>query len=847
MSPDSAKATFVTFYSFKGGVGRSMALINTAGILAGRRGFRVLVLDLDLEAPGLSYLDPKMPDVASALAQRELPLQVGFVDLLTDAKERAQEADLFALSSRDLECKYTQAINIPDTLREFADGSLRIMPAGRFDRDYAQRLDALNLSALYRDGLGEPLIRAFKKKFAEAGLYDYVLVDSRTGISEGAGICTRDLADHVMILSGLNRQNVEGTCEFLRQFRAATEGKKGLQIVLSPIPNGEDALLEERREMAAQAFKRAWGAEVDLSLEIPYHPQLALTEEPHIFRRRRGYLFEAYRAIEAAMLTTLGHLAETLQQEVVASLNRKEFAAALRGLGHMIRLDQGQESLSRLAFDLASPQPSRRRPERESTQPPISLVDLLADPDGRSVAEFIVTHLSVGKRSPLLDRLIHVLGQQAPNQKDRLLKRILTFEPGDPDTLGGYAVILESSGDLEAAELFYQRAVQVNPKHANNLGNYADFLEHRRGELDAAESFYRRAIEADPENATNLGNFALFVKNRRADLELAEALFNRAVKADPKHTGNLGNYAVFLEYQRGDADAAEMFYTRALEVDSKHANNLGNFALFVKNRRGDLEFAEALFKRALEADPKHAGNLGNYAVFLEYQRGAMDAAETFYKRAVEALPTHASTLVNYAVFLENRRGDIEAAEHYYKCAIEADPKRAATLGNYANFLANRRGNLDAAETFYKRAVDADPKNPISLCNYGQFLAGVGRFADGEGNLLQAFALMAVARRREMAEICLTLWLVIRMQGRTAEDWERRFKFLVDQGFERCPWNFDRLIMQAEARLVPDELDYAKALTAAYLDEQKANELVKFPRWQALDPLEPKAAGTDPGS
>ena len=77
-----------------------MALINTAGILAGRRGFRVLVLDLDLEAPGLSYLDPELPDVPPAQAQRQLPLQPGFVDLISDAKERGEEADLFKLSPR---------------------------------------------------------------------------------------------------------------------------------------------------------------------------------------------------------------------------------------------------------------------------------------------------------------------------------------------------------------------------------------------------------------------------------------------------------------------------------------------------------------------------------------------------------------------------------------------------------------------------------------------------------------------------------------------------------------------------------------------------------------------------
>ena len=46
--------TVVTFYSYKGGVGRSFALANIATLL-GRWGFRVLCIDWDLEAPGLPY------------------------------------------------------------------------------------------------------------------------------------------------------------------------------------------------------------------------------------------------------------------------------------------------------------------------------------------------------------------------------------------------------------------------------------------------------------------------------------------------------------------------------------------------------------------------------------------------------------------------------------------------------------------------------------------------------------------------------------------------------------------------------------------------------------------------
>ena len=46
--------TVVTFYSFKGGVGRSFLLANVATILA-NWGYRVLCIDFDLEAPGLEH------------------------------------------------------------------------------------------------------------------------------------------------------------------------------------------------------------------------------------------------------------------------------------------------------------------------------------------------------------------------------------------------------------------------------------------------------------------------------------------------------------------------------------------------------------------------------------------------------------------------------------------------------------------------------------------------------------------------------------------------------------------------------------------------------------------------
>jgi Tfp pilus assembly protein PilF len=799
MKPEKVKATFVTFYSFKGGVGRSMALINPAGILAGRRGFRVLVLDLDLEAPGLSYLDPESPDTAPAQAQRELPLQPGFVDLLTDAKERGGEADLFKLSGTDLETKYTRKIKIPDALREFPDGSLRIMPAGLFDHDYARRLDALNLNALYRGGLGEPLIRAFKTRLADSGSYHYVLVDSRTGISEGAGICTRDLADHVMLLSGLNRQNVEGTSEFLREFRVATDAKKQFQIILSPMPNGEDDLLDRRRQIAEQRFGEAWGEKVVVSLEIPYHPQLALTEEPHIFRRRRGYLFDAYATIEARMLDGLGHDAQVFRQRVMEALEGKQYEAALCDLDHMIRLNHGQSALARLADELVNRRRSRRRVDTDAPQEPVTFKKLLGEEGGRSVVRFVIENFSPGERDWLNRQLVKELGRSFPGLAESLLTRIAAAAANDAEKLGDYAVSFEREDLPDAAQMFYKQAVEIGPKHARNLWNYGDFLAKQRKDMDAAKAYYMQAIEADPRDTRRLRGLAAFLE-RRGELDEAEAIFRRALETNPKDNDIFVECALYLE------------------------------------RRGDMVGAEAIFKRAIEASPNHSGSIGAYALFLE-RLGNAEEAESCFKRAIETDPKSAWNLANYADFLDTRKGDLDGAEAYYERAVQAAPQDASALGNYALFLDHQRDDAHRSEIYYRRALEAEPQGANNLGNFGQLLVGVGRFQEAQSMLVQALQLLDPAERGDAAEVCYSLWLLSRLQGRDGKEWEGRFKSLIEQGFKRYDWSFERMLKLAEKSLPRAEFEYAKGLAAAFLDESKVTELAKDPRWQALQSTE----------
>jgi MinD-like ATPase involved in chromosome partitioning or flagellar assembly/Tol biopolymer transport system component len=162
-----------TFYSFKGGVGRSMAVANVAAILAGL-GQKVLVLDWDLEAPGLE----RFFGAHVRGSRRETP---GLVDLISAYRSESN------LSWKS--CLLTSAI---------PQGKMvDILHAGRDDAAYLDKLTAIHWDALFEKGFGRHLEGMRTEWITE---YDYVLVDSRTGITDVGGICSILLPDYLITM-----------------------------------------------------------------------------------------------------------------------------------------------------------------------------------------------------------------------------------------------------------------------------------------------------------------------------------------------------------------------------------------------------------------------------------------------------------------------------------------------------------------------------------------------------------------------------------------------------------------------------------------------------------------------
>jgi MinD-like ATPase involved in chromosome partitioning or flagellar assembly len=265
----------ITFYSFKGGVGRTMALVNVAAELA-RRGRQILVADFDLEAPGLetyALLKPPKP-------------HPGIVEFVTE---------------------YRRTRAVPD-LREFVyetkpigkkGGRLWVMPAGRRDDAYRRALVQLDWKRLYDQEDGFLLFEEAKAGWEQEFKPDYVLIDSRTGDTDVRGICTRQLPDSVVIMFTPNQQNLAGLEHVVDDIRREeTEGLKKMirmHFVAANVPDLDDEYRVLRRQL--HAFQERLKFEKLSATLLRLENLRLLDQSVVVLNRRRSKLARSYRRL----------------------------------------------------------------------------------------------------------------------------------------------------------------------------------------------------------------------------------------------------------------------------------------------------------------------------------------------------------------------------------------------------------------------------------------------------------------------------------------------------------------------------------------------------------------------
>ncbi|MEV7322599.1 FxSxx-COOH system tetratricopeptide repeat protein [Streptomyces sp. NPDC093970] len=203
----------VTFYSYKGGVGRTMAVANVAWILAAN-GHRVLAADWDFETPGLhSYFHPFLPpDTVQSTT--------GLVDLFADFVEFSAEERLHGTTEEEIHQRYARVMpHVVSVDWAFPGrGSLEFLSAGRRNRDYQSML-----ASFAWDDLDERFLGALREDMRRE--YDFVLLDSRSGLSDPVEICTRYLPDTLVSCFTLSGQSIDGAAQAARYIARHSRGR----------------------------------------------------------------------------------------------------------------------------------------------------------------------------------------------------------------------------------------------------------------------------------------------------------------------------------------------------------------------------------------------------------------------------------------------------------------------------------------------------------------------------------------------------------------------------------------------------------------------------------------------
>ncbi|MFJ7077153.1 FxSxx-COOH system tetratricopeptide repeat protein [Streptomyces sp. NPDC098781] len=334
---DGRTGRIVTFYSYKGGTGRTMALANAAWILAAN-GKRVLAVDWDLEAPGLHRFFHPFLDPATVGAT------TGVIDMLKEyAWAATSDGDGSDPEERpaDWHVDYARiqrhAVSLDWSFTE--PGTLDLVSAGRQDRDYSGLVSTFDWDHFYDDLGGGLFFDALREDMRRN--YDYVLIDSRTGLSDIADVCTAHLPDILVDCFTLSGQSIDGAAAVAHDIRDRFRRRR---IRILPVPmridEGEKEKADAGRALARAKFDgfpsgmtedeltKYWG-----SVEVPYRPYYAYEETLATFGDEAGNatsLLSAFERLTGVIsdqaVIGLPRMPEEVRESVTAKFTRQRLA-----------------------------------------------------------------------------------------------------------------------------------------------------------------------------------------------------------------------------------------------------------------------------------------------------------------------------------------------------------------------------------------------------------------------------------------------------------------------------------------------------------------------------------------
>jgi tetratricopeptide (TPR) repeat protein/cellulose biosynthesis protein BcsQ len=679
---------FVTFYSYKGGVGRTFCLANVAVRLSAW-GYRVLCVDWDLYSPGLhSYFAPWLPE----------PPALGLVDVISTGTKSPIEWQ-----------KPVLHLDIPEA------GELSLLPAGHVDQGYVTRLRAISWPQLFDQyDLGWRLETLRDEMNLD---YDFVLVDCHSGVTEAGDICTAQLPDVLMLCLTPNRQNLDGALDVVHRSMSLRDESRYdksqllvVPIISRPDARDEHARADEWRQRTAETYAdqyRAWTPKNVTPLDV-----LDTTTVPHLPEWTFGE-----EIVQNEYLTNIAALlAHELAEADRLVSDRDDYVAAARERGSQPRHRRLSHNVFVLGTSLAAEDLRRRlvafglpvaHPEALSTAQHFAVV--LDDGTPREAVRAVTEKV---RATPDTPRLLFAITEEH-SDLDEPLNTWHAFLDADKDIDGEIARTIAGAvaGAINDSEDGRGLAGQILARIGEELlglGRVAEARDH----ADRAGKLAKRWLV---ELASLTGQIAY----HENDLEESDRLLHEVVlRASQSTQARLAQLTLGrIAMQRGAFDDAYTHFDQVLAGEEDGALRLA----------------------ALRAKADAAEVTGRYQEALDCLTEAATLSEGTDDAAVLAL-----TLGR----MHADRANLADAEPWLREAVESaklpEDDHFTALRRLGD-VADQRGNveraaehLDAALTYAVDRLDAD-RVVDAVADYLDVLRRLGRTGDIDFALRRAHA------------------------------------------------------------------------------------------------------------
>jgi tetratricopeptide (TPR) repeat protein/cellulose biosynthesis protein BcsQ len=781
MTEETAPGDVITFYSYKGGVGRTMALANVACLLALRRpsGKGVLMVDWDLEAPGLHrFFHNRITAGGRPLTEDEVMLRPGLIELFRrlDVAVREAGGDGGAVQTQKQAEELVRSVEPERYILETKIPALYLLKAGSFDPGYGANVNTFHWERLYRRS--PFLFGAFAAHLAAN--FDYVLIDSRTGVTDTSGICTTLLPEKLVAVFTPNRQSLLGLEDPIKEITKHRRRSDDLRpLIIFPLPSrielSELRLREDWRHSRGEdvpgyqpffqsLFSEVYGLRDTYGLPhcdlggyfdkvlIQHLPHFSYGEEVSalIEEGDRLSLTESYRNFLDRML----NCDVPWEQEGAASgpSPSAELSGQAERAFQALPLER-QESAKRVLTRLVQlPAPGE---QRDNARLRVKLDEF--DGDGQELVREL-TRSGTLRVSREGDKELAELADDSlvlnwrrlkewvkEDRKFLLWRQSLRAEMARRAEAGGEGALLSGGALAEAARMLRERPDDLNGAEKEFIYQGVSVSNRRRSNVLLAAAlallvatvlafvgyslWSARRRSANEQQAVS--RYQDGVRADAVDTDSAVAFYTQAVELKPDFADAYRNRGLAYAKQ-GKFDRALEDYNKALELRPDYHDDLRPRLAEAYTGLGTSLRNEKRYAEALEAYESALGLAPDFdqQAYIYYNRGLTYAAQgdgdhalADYNKAIELKPDFAEAYYIRATSLADKGASARAMEEYnsvtddYSKAIESRPDFAAAYLNRGIFY-NVMQNYDAAAADFNQVIRLGQQSPTEYDSLG---------------------------------------------------------------------------------------------------------------------------------